>query len=120
MLTRNVAVEFEVGDFVWAILTKDHFLAHEYSKLAAKKIGLVEIVKKINPNAYRLQLPSHVHTFDVFNVNHLVPLISDSSSDDDVASDSGSNLPYPGENDADQIALNYMKKVEHPKNFHIF
>ncbi|CAL1406734.1 unnamed protein product [Linum trigynum] len=38
---RRCAVEFDVGDFVWAILTKDRFPAHEYSKLAAKKIGPV-------------------------------------------------------------------------------
>ena len=31
---KRRAVEFEVGDFVWAILTKDRFPAHEYSKLA--------------------------------------------------------------------------------------
>ncbi|CAL2248659.1 unnamed protein product [Prunus armeniaca] len=29
-------VEFEVGDFVWAILTKDRFPAGEYNKLAVR------------------------------------------------------------------------------------
>ncbi|KAF7136352.1 hypothetical protein RHSIM_Rhsim08G0019400 [Rhododendron simsii] len=53
-------VEFEVGDFVYAILTKDRYSAHDYNKLAARKIGPVEITQKINPNAYRLKLPSHV------------------------------------------------------------
>ena len=55
-------VEFSVGDYVWAILTRDRFPAHEYNKLAARKIGPLEITEKINQNAYRLQLPSHVHT----------------------------------------------------------
>nr|GFC79951.1 hypothetical protein [Tanacetum cinerariifolium] len=41
---KRRAVNFGVGDFVWAILTKDRFPAHEYSKLASKKIDLVEIV----------------------------------------------------------------------------
>nr|GEV70423.1 reverse transcriptase domain-containing protein [Tanacetum cinerariifolium] len=45
-------VDFEVGDFVWAILTKDRFLIGEYNKLSAKKIGQLEIVKKINSNAH--------------------------------------------------------------------
>ncbi|GJV56184.1 putative nucleotidyltransferase, ribonuclease H [Tanacetum coccineum] len=90
-------VEFEVDDFVWAILTKDRFPAHEYSKLAAKKIGPVEIVEKINPNAYRLQLPSHVRTSDMFNEKHLVRFVGDSSSDgDDATPDSRSNLLYRG------------------------
>lgn len=68
---KRRVVDFDVDDFVWAIITKDRFSAHEYSKLAAKKIGPVEIVEKINPNACRLRLPSHVHTSDVFNVKHL-------------------------------------------------
>jgi hypothetical protein len=49
------AVEFEEGDFVWVVLTKDRFLVGEYNKLVARKIGLVEIVENINPNAYRLK-----------------------------------------------------------------
>nr|GEY40157.1 NB-ARC, P-loop containing nucleoside triphosphate hydrolase [Tanacetum cinerariifolium] len=32
-------VDFEVGDFVWAVLTKDCFPVGEYNKLSAKKIG---------------------------------------------------------------------------------
>ncbi|CAA0833870.1 Unknown protein, partial [Striga hermonthica] len=64
---RRRHVEFEVGDFVWAVLTKDCFSAHEYNKLSTRKIGPVEIVENINPNAYRLRLPSHVRTSDVFN-----------------------------------------------------
>lgn len=31
----------------------------------------MHIIEKINDNAYRLLLPSHVHTADVFNVKHL-------------------------------------------------
>ena len=66
-------VEFEVGNYVCAILTKDHFSVDDYNKLSAKKIGPVEIVEKIKLNAYRLKLPSHIRTTDVFNVKHLIP-----------------------------------------------
>jgi hypothetical protein len=45
-------LEFEESDFVWAALSKDRFLVGGYNKLAARKIGLAEVVKKINPNAY--------------------------------------------------------------------
>jgi hypothetical protein len=39
---KRRAVEFEEGDFVWAILTKDRFPVGEYNKLAARKVGPIE------------------------------------------------------------------------------
>ena len=42
-------MEFEVGDYIWVALTKDCFPAREYNKLAARKIGPLEITEKINP-----------------------------------------------------------------------
>lgn len=91
-------VDFEVGDFVWAVLTKDRFSVGEYNKLSAKKIGPLEILDKINSNAYRLKLPSHIRCSDVFNVKHLLPYHGD--SDDDLAVNSRTNFVYPGGNDA--------------------
>ena len=76
-------LEFDVRDFVWAVLTKDRFPVGEYNKLSAKKIGPLEVLEKINPNAYRLKLPSHLRTADVFNVKHLIPFNDDSSDDVD-------------------------------------
>lgn len=64
-------VHFQVGDYVWAVLTKERFPVGQYNKLKARKLGPVEIVEKINANAYRLALPPHIHTADVFNVRHL-------------------------------------------------
>ncbi|XP_076895084.1 uncharacterized protein LOC143547574 [Bidens hawaiensis] len=87
-------VDFEVGYFVWAVLTKDRFSVGEYNKLSAKKIGPVEIVQKINLNAYRLKLPSHIRCSDVFNIKHLLPFHGD-SSDDEVTANSKSNFVYP-------------------------
>ncbi|PKI36368.1 hypothetical protein CRG98_043241, partial [Punica granatum] len=104
---RRRHVEFEVGNFVWVVLTKDRFSASDYHKLAARKIGPVEVIEKINSNAYRLKLPSHIRTVDVFNVKHLVPYIGDSSDDDD----SRSNSLHPGENDAvENLASRYLEK----------
>jgi hypothetical protein len=85
---------------VWAVLTKDKFPIGEYNKLAARKIGLVEILEKINLNAYRLKLLSHIKTFDVFNVKYLVPFIGDSS---DEKANSRDNSFQPVEDDVDQI-----------------
>ena len=71
-----------MGDYVWAVLTKDRFSVGEYNKLSARKIGPLEIIEKINPNIYRLKLPSHIRTADVFNVKHLIPYTGDNSNDD--------------------------------------
>ena len=68
----------------WAVLTKDHFTVDDYKKLFAKKIGPVDIIEKINPNAYRLKLPSHIRTTDIFNVEHLIPYVGDLFDEDDV------------------------------------
>jgi hypothetical protein len=83
---------------VWAILTKDRFPVGEYNNLAAHKVGSIEIIEKINPNAYRLKLPSHIKTSDVFNVKHLV-LFIDNSSDEDA--NLRTNSFQPGEDDVD-------------------
>ncbi|PKI52273.1 hypothetical protein CRG98_027338, partial [Punica granatum] len=84
---RRRHVEFEVGDFVWAVLAKDRFSAGDYHKLAARKISPVEVIEKINSNAYRLKLPSHIRTADVFNVKHLVPY---TGSDDPISKEMAS------------------------------
>ena len=80
---RHRHVELEVSYYVWVVLTMDHFSVGDYNKLSAKKIGLVEIVEKINPNACRLKLPSHIRTADAFNIKHLIPYVGDLSSGDD-------------------------------------
>ena len=95
---------------MWAVLTKDRFFVDEYNKLSAKKIGTLEIVEKINSNAYRLKMPCHIRTADVFNVKHLVPFTGDSSDD----SDSGLNSVHRGENDVgiEEQAIRLFEKWE--------
>ena len=100
-----------MGDFVWEVLTKDHFPAGDYNKLSAKKIGPVEVVEKINPNGYHLKLPRHVCTVDMFNVKHLIPFTGD-SSDDDTVSNSRPNFLSPGGNDVDQTTLAFMEEYD--------
>lgn len=68
---RRREVHFQVGDLVWAVLIKERFPSGQYNKLQPRKIGPVEIIEKINENAYKLRLPPHVHTANVFNVKHL-------------------------------------------------
>lgn len=85
-------VDFQVGNLVWAVLTKDRFPAHTYNKLKARKIGPLEIVEKINNNAYRLRLPPQMRTTDVFNVKHLVPFVAE-----EMTENSRANFSIPQE-----------------------
>lgn len=80
---------FEVGDLVWVVLTKDRMPSRAYNKLKAKKIGPVEVLERINDNAYRLRLPDDINTSDVFNVRYLSRYLPP-----DALTDSGSNLPH--------------------------
>ncbi|KAG2264906.1 hypothetical protein Bca52824_071985 [Brassica carinata] len=68
--THRRRLLFEVGDLVLAVLTRDRMPAHSYNKLKAKKIGPLEVLERINDNAYRLQLPADITTSDVFNVKY--------------------------------------------------
>ena len=93
--THRRRLVFEVGDQVWAFLTRDRIPAHAYNKLKAKKIGPLTVLERINDNAYRLQLPANISTSDLFNVQHLSRYLPP-----DPVHDSGSNLSNPGEPDA--------------------
>ena len=91
---RNV--EFNEGDMVYAVLTKDRFPIGAYNKLKARKIGPVEVVKRINENAYKLKLPDDVYRSDVFNVKHLVPYHGDEFVMEEESTNSRSNFSQPG------------------------
>ncbi|KAE8707521.1 Detected protein of unknown function [Hibiscus syriacus] len=90
-------VLFDVGDFVWTVLTRDRFPISEYNKLKDQKIGPCEVGQKINDNAYRLRLPNHLKTSDVFNVKHLSNYFVDS---DDTTLNSRTSSFQPGVTDA--------------------
>nr|GEU35070.1 hypothetical protein [Tanacetum cinerariifolium] len=58
----------------------------------------LEIMEKINSNAYHLKLPSHIRCSYVFNVKHLLTYHGN-SSDEDSAGNSRMNFVYPKGND---------------------
>ncbi|CAA7012879.1 unnamed protein product [Microthlaspi erraticum] len=88
-------LQFNVGDKVWAVLTKDRFPPHMYNKLKARKIGPLEVLEKINNNAYRLRLPPNMNTADVFNVKHLVPYDDSDSVSPPTSGNSRANFSSP-------------------------
>jgi len=93
-------VEFKEGDLVYAVLMKDRFPIGAYNKLKARKIGPVEILKKINDNVYQLKLLNDVYTSDVFNVKHLIPYYEEEQSSREDHLNSRTNSFQPGEDDA--------------------
>lgn len=78
---KQCSVEFKVGDFALAVLAKGLYPTHDCNNLAAHKIGSIDIIEKINPNAGNLQLSSQTQTSDVFNIRHLIPYVDDNSAD---------------------------------------
>ena len=70
----------------------------------------ISIVSDRDTNAYRLKMPCHIRTIDVFNVKHLVPFIGDSSDDSYL----WPNSIHPGENDLgiEEKAIRFLEQWE--------
>jgi len=62
---------FEPGDLVWVHLHKDRFPEQRKSKLQAD--GPFKVLRKINDNAYEIDLPSMYGVSTSFNVTDLSP-----------------------------------------------
>ncbi|XP_010412456.1 PREDICTED: uncharacterized protein LOC104698758 [Camelina sativa] len=73
---------FQPGDKVWVVLIRDRMPALEYNQLRSRNIGPVEVLERINDNAYRLLLPSHMKTSNVFNVKFLSKFRGDNKDPD--------------------------------------
>lgn len=95
---------------MWVVLAKDIFSFGDYNKLSARKIGLVEIVEKINSNAYCLKLPSHIQPADVFSVKHFIPFYNSSNEDDGQIS--RAKFLSPGEDDVEHLILDYLGSIK--------
>nr|KYP50633.1 Transposon Ty3-I Gag-Pol polyprotein [Cajanus cajan] len=64
-------VVFKEGDWVWLHLRKDRFPSKRESKLSPRGDGPFQVLKKINNNAYVLDLPSEYGVSPSFNVSNL-------------------------------------------------
>ncbi|GAV66625.1 hypothetical protein CFOL_v3_10135, partial [Cephalotus follicularis] len=64
---------FNEGDLVWVYLKKERFPSGSYNMLKEKKIGPYPSIKKINDNAYKIELPPNISTHPTFNIQDLTP-----------------------------------------------
>ena len=89
---------FQVGDIVWIFVRRARFPQGRFGKLHPRVDGPFRILKKINDNAYKVELPGHYGVSDTFNVADLSPYTPNVDFDDD----SGSSHFLEGEDDTDQ------------------
>nr|GEZ87138.1 RNA-directed DNA polymerase [Tanacetum cinerariifolium] len=71
-------VVYKEGDLVWIHLLKERFPAGRYGKFQARADGPFRVLKRINDNAYKIELPGHYNVSATFNVVDLSPYEGDS------------------------------------------
>jgi len=73
---------FEEGDLVWLHLRKDRFPTKRKSKLSPRGDGPFQVLKNINNNAYKLDLPAEYGVHDTFNVIDLSPFVGNNEEEE--------------------------------------
>ncbi|GJR81418.1 hypothetical protein Tco_0152203 [Tanacetum coccineum] len=89
-------VVFQEGDLVWIHLRKERFPVGRFGKLKPRADGPFQVQKKINDNAYKIELPGHYNVSATFNVSDLSPYSGESEDEEG----SWTSLSQAGENDA--------------------
>jgi len=80
---------FQEGGLVWLHLRKERFPHLQKSKLSLRGDGPFKIIKKINDNAYQLDLPAEYGVHSSFNITDLILFVG--TMDDDTHSDLRTN-----------------------------
>ena len=64
-------VIFELGDWVFVHMRKEIFPTHRRSKLQLSGDGPFQVLKKVNDNAYKLDILSEYNVSATFNISNL-------------------------------------------------
>ena len=92
---RRKALLFDEGDWVWLHLRKDRFPTQRKSKLMPRGDGPFQVLKRINNNAYELDMLDTYLGSHTFNISDLTPFSVGLQN-------SWSNFLQLGEYDGDQ------------------
>ena len=71
--------EYQVGDLVMVHLRKSRLPAGHHSKVTNKRMGPFQILERLGPNAYRVDLRANMRINPSFNVANLSPYYAPNS-----------------------------------------
>ena len=87
-------------DWVWLHLRKDRFPTKRKSKLNPRGDGAFQVSKRINNNAYRLDLTEEYGVNTTFNIFYLIPFTGGADIEEEEPIDLRSNPIKGGKDDA--------------------
>ncbi|KAL2249830.1 UNVERIFIED_CONTAM: Transposon Ty3-I Gag-Pol polyprotein, partial [Sesamum indicum] len=101
-------VIFELGDLVWLHLRKKRFSDKRKSKLMPRGDGPFQVLKRINDNSYKLDLPGQYGVSATFNVSDLSPFY-------DADNEESRTTPFQeGEDDRNTEGVQQAKEIQDP------
>ena len=78
------AITFKLKDLVRTHLRKERFPSRRDKKLMPRSNGPFKVLKKVNDNAYKLELPRDMGVSSTFNMGDLTLYLEDEEDGDDL------------------------------------
>ncbi|GKC62409.1 hypothetical protein Tco_1095007, partial [Tanacetum coccineum] len=103
-------VVFQEGDLVWIHMRKERFSAGRFEKFKPGIGGPFQVQKKINDNAYKIEILGCYNVSIIFNVSNLSPYSEESEDEEN----SRMSFSQAGEDDAGALDRN-VNLVEYLK-----